>query len=177
MVGIGRTATRQLGAYLEGDKEYQAQLVLGKITDSYDLTGKVVETRDFVFPSESQIREALDCFRGEIMQTPPPFSAVKVGGVRLYRAARKGVILEAKPRKVRIEVIELTGLTNDGFVIQVVCSHGTYIRSLAHQIGLTLGCGAHLTRLVRTRVGAFTLDRAEPLEQFISRLDFERTTT
>ncbi len=174
VVGIGRAATRRLGEFVQQEKEYLAQVVLGVVTDTYDPTGQVLEQNPFEHPGEERIGEVMGRFVGWIEQIPPPFSAVKVGGMKLYKAARRGIRLEGKPRKVNIKLCELTGLTPDGFEMRVVCSRGTYIRSMAYDIGRELGCGAHLGRLVRTRIGGFTLDQAERLDVFVSRLQAVR---
>ncbi len=167
LVGIGRGATRRLDTFLKGDKEYLARVALGIVTDTYDPTGRIVERNEFEPPDEEAIVSLLQRFEGEISQTPPPFSALKVNGVRLYKLARRGEDVKPKPRRVTLKELELQRLTADGFEIRVVCSHGTYIRSLAHDIGREIGCGAHLSRLVRTRVGEYTLDQAVELDDFL----------
>ncbi|MDP8237711.1 MAG: tRNA pseudouridine(55) synthase TruB [Candidatus Hatepunaea meridiana] len=168
LIGIGRDSTRRLGEFLKGDKEYLASVVLGIVTDTYDPTGKVVEKNQFKMPDKERICSVLDQFKGDILQIPPLFSAIKVNGVRMYKIARKGIEIERKPRKVTIKEIELIHLTEDGFKMRVCCSHGTYIRSLAYDIGRVLGVGAHLGQLTRTRVGDYTLDQAVNLDKFIS---------
>ncbi len=170
VVGIGRSATRRLGEYLRQEKEYVGRVVLGVVTDTYDPTGKVVENNPYAPPDERRVCEVLRGFRGMIEQIPPLYSAVKVGGQRLYKAARKGLAVEREPRRVEVKRIELVQMRKDGFDIRVVCSHGTYIRTLAYDIGRALGCGAHLGKLVRTRVGRFTRERALNLNEFISEI-------
>jgi len=170
VVGIGRTATRKLGEYLGSDKEYIAEVFLGTVTDTYDPNGRVVEVNEFSMPDEATLIKLLDRFSGDIMQKPPPFSALKVKGVRMYKLAMKGKKVEAKPRRISIRRIELIGLTDDGFKMRVECSHGTYIRSLAYDIGRELGCGAFLKQLIRTRVDGFSLEDAIDLDDFIERV-------
>lgn len=175
LIGIGRSATKRLGEFLNCDKEYLAEVVIGIVTDTYDSTGRVLKNNaDFNSNPENRgekleerIRETLRLFEGEISQLPPLFSAIKVDGVRSYKAARRGIELKLKARQVIIKHIEFTRLTETGFEMRVACSHGTYIRSLAYDIGNELGMGAHLGRLIRTRVGSYTLDQAVDLENFI----------
>jgi len=140
---------------------------VGIVTDTYDPTGRIIEENSFTMPGKEVIETVLQRFAGEIMQLPPPFSALKVNGVRMHKLARKGIEPKRKPRRVVISEIELIKLVSDGFEMRVVCSHGTYIRSLAYDIGRALGCGAHLKRLVRTRVGSYTLDQAVDLDDFL----------
>jgi len=167
LVGIGRSATRRLGEFLKGDKEYLARVVLGVVTDTYDPTGEIIERNNFSLPEEDNIRAVLKRFEGEQLQTPPRYSAIKVNGVRMYRSARRGIDVEPKLRRVTLREIRLTDMTTDGFEMRVTCSHGTYIRSLAYDIGRELGPGAHLGRLIRTRVGEYTLEQAVDLETFV----------
>ncbi len=169
LIGIGRSATKQLGSFLHGDKEYIAEVVLGIVTDTYDPTGKVIERNSYEMPEDIVIEKTLEMFKGEVSQLPPVFSAIKVNGVRSYKAARKGIELELKTRKVNIREIELLRVNDVGFEIKVCCSHGTYIRSLAYDIGRALGCGAHLGKLIRTRVGEYDLEQSEALDDFIRR--------
>ncbi|MFC2150594.1 tRNA pseudouridine(55) synthase TruB [Calditrichota bacterium] len=165
-IGIGRAATRQLGQFLKGDKEYLANVQLGVETDTYDLTGQVVhQVSGFEYDRED-IERVIAGYRGEIEQTPPAFSAIKLQGRRAYNMARKGQKFELKPRQIKIHELELLDVSNDGFQMRVVCSHGTYIRSIAHDIGGELGCGAHLSGLVRTRVGEMLLEDCLQIESF-----------
>jgi tRNA pseudouridine55 synthase len=166
LVGIGRAATKRLPEFLMLEKEYIGRVVLGVVTDSLDLTGKVVETNSFEMPDEVEIKAVLDQFIGEIEQLPPMFSAVKINGRRLYRSARQGIEVERIKRKVKINLLELTKITPDGFEMRVVCSKGTYIRALADDIGRKLGMGAHLGSLIRTRIGNFCLEEATTISEF-----------
>jgi tRNA pseudouridine55 synthase len=170
VIGIGRSATRQLGELLKGDKEYLAQVVLGIETDTYDFTGRVVAQHKVEMPDAGSLDKVLVKFTGTIKQTPPHYSAVKVGGMRAYRSARRGEKPDIQPRAVTIHQLNLIELNETGFTIDIICSHGTYIRSLAHDIGQALGCGAHLAALRRLRVGPYILEQSETLENFISRL-------
>lgn len=167
VVGFGRSATRRLGEFMLAEKEYLAEVKLGTVTDTYDLTGKVLEQRDFIHPGEDKIRAVFTDYVGKIEQIPPLYSAIKVNGLRMYKAARRGLEIERKPRSVEILSIKLEELTAEGFVMRVICSHGTYIRSLAYDIGRQLGPGAHLSGLIRTRVGSFNLGEAIELDDFV----------
>ncbi len=141
------------------------------IAKNLEVNAKEVSTDGNKECNEKRIKEVMKQFEGEIQQLPPPYSAVKVDGVRSYKAARRGVELELKARDVKIKRIEFTRLTDTGFEMQITCSHGTYIRSLAYDIGCELGTGAHLGKLIRTRVGEYTLDQAIDLETFISKIN------
>jgi len=147
--------------FFEGlDKEYLAVIKLGTTTDTYDLSGQVLSTSDVPVFSRAEIEKALSNFQGHIMQVPPAFSAIKKDGQPLYKAARQGIAVELVPRQVEIQRINLESVDLPEITISVKCSKGTYIRSLAFDLGNLLGCGAALSKLVRTAVGEFTLDRA-----------------
>jgi tRNA pseudouridine55 synthase len=158
VLGVGR-ATRLL-RYLSGlDKEYEGTGVLGVETDTLDAEGEIVRTAP-VDVSRETLEKAIGALVGEIDQVPPAYSAVKVGGERLYKSARRGEAVEAQPRQVRVDSFELTRFEPPEFDFAVRCSTGTYVRSLVADIGAAVGSGAHLSRLVRTRVGPFGLDKA-----------------
>jgi len=149
--------------FFEGlDKEYLAVIKLGITTDTYDLSGQVLTTANVPAFSRDGIEKALSNFQGHIMQVPPAFSAIKKDGQPLYKAARQGIAVELVPRPVEIRQIKLEEINLPEITISVKCSKGTYIRSLAYDLGKHLGCGAALSKLVRTAVGEFTLDRAVP---------------
>lgn len=160
-------ATKISTLMLEADKSYRATLKLGAETDSGDLTGEVIQSTelDELDLGHIRVREVLQQFTGEISQIPPMHSALKRDGKPLYEYARQGIVLEREPRQVTIYSIELVSLDTDSMVIDVACSKGTYIRTLAQDIGRTLGCYAHLTALRRLSVGDFTLTDAVSLEQ------------
>lgn len=160
VMGVGR-GTRLLRFLGDQDKEYEGTARLGEETDTLDAEGRVVRQSP-VEVSEEAIREAMAGFVGEIEQRPPAYSAVKVGGRRLYRAARKGEAVQAPTRQVRVDRFDLLRYLAPEVEFRVVCSSGTYVRSLVAEVGARLGCGAHLTRLVRTRIGAFRLEEASP---------------
>jgi tRNA pseudouridine55 synthase len=160
LVGVGR-ATRLLRFLGDLDKEYEGTARLGEETDTLDADGSVIRSAP-VNASEEDVRDAARALVGEIEQRPPAFSAVKVGGRRLYAAARKGQAIEAPARVVRVDVFDVVRFDGRDFGFRVVCSSGTYIRSLVAEVGSRLGCGAHLTGLVRTAIGPFRVEQAVP---------------
>lgn len=155
-------ATKLSSYLLEHDKEYLATVRLGVTTDSQDLSGRVVEEREVPPLTEEAIRDALSRFVGVIQQVPPMFSALHHGGRRLYELARRGEEVRREPRNVTIYEIALEELLLPRLVVRVRCGKGTYIRTLAHDLGMALGCGGALERLIRTRVGPFSLKDAIP---------------
>ena len=154
------SATRLFDYIIDKKKTYVAEVQLGAITDTQDATGSVIETRA-VEATENDLRAVLAEFVGEIEQIPPMYSAIKRGGQRLYQLARRGETIEVEPRKCRVEGVELMGQTGENrYRIRVDCGKGVYIRTLCHDIGLRLGCGAHMASLQRTAAGVFTLENA-----------------
>jgi tRNA pseudouridine55 synthase len=153
-------ATR-LSRYLTaGEKEYLAGIKLGLRTDTFDMEGTVVEQLPIPDLSRCELEELLERFRGVITQLPPMFSAVRVGGERLYQAARRGQIVERQERRVLISELQLIEQGRDRWLLRVRCTAGGYIRSLAEDLGRALGCGAVIESLRRTRSGPFSLDDA-----------------
>jgi len=155
-VGKGTKAVEYL---LEADKEYRAVLRLGEETDTLDATGKVLRRSDLCI-TENELRSVLGEFIGQIEQIPPMYSAIKVHGVPLYKTARAGQKIELRPRTVTIRSLEMLSFEDRDVTLEVVCSKGTYVRSLCADIGRRLGCGAHLLRLERRRSGPFRLEDA-----------------
>lgn len=147
------------------DKRYQAIIRLGGTTDTFDAEGKFTPTKDPVNVTEAEFEEALQTFVGEIEQVPPAHSAVKVGGRKAYEMARKGEEVELEPRKITVHHLEVLEWTPPEVVIDVHCSSGTYVRSLANDLGKKLGSGAYLVGLRRTKSGKFTLRDATPLRK------------
>lgn len=160
---IGK-ATRLI-EYLDDDKEYLATVQFGKNTTTYDLEGEITATFDKKV-TEEDVKNTLKDFEGEISQIPPIYSAIKVNGKKLYDYARQGQDIEIKPRKVTISKIELKEFdkTSQSAKITVACSKGTYIRSIAYDLGAKLGCGGYLTALERTQAGKFQVNTAIKLE-------------
>ncbi len=165
---IGRTYTRMSNQFLNQDKQYKARIHLGISTETYDPEGLVTDTSPLV-PTREHIEHVVLQFQGTISQIPPMFSAKKVQGKRLYELARKGITIERAAAQVTVH-IEILNYTYPYLDIDVQCSKGTYIRSLAHDIGQMLGCGAHLTTLKRVRSGGFTIEECCEVEQLIDPL-------
>lgn len=155
-------ATKFAGPLLDADKEYLATLRLGERTSTGDAEGEVLETRA-VQVSAGDVSRVLNRFKGEIEQVPPMHSALKHKGTPLYRLARRGEQVERAPRRVRISELQATSLDTPRLELRVVCSKGTYIRTLAEDIGEALGCGAHLSGLRRTASGSFRIEQAATL--------------
>ncbi|MFQ5407765.1 MAG: tRNA pseudouridine(55) synthase TruB [Anaerolineales bacterium] len=158
-------ATTRLSEYLLGhDKHYTATLRLGSSTDTYDAAGAVVRTHSMSV-SRSELEQALQEFRGHISQRPPPYSAVKTKGVPAYARARRGEHVELQARAIEIKLLELVDFAFPDVTLNIHCSAGTYIRSLAHDLGERLRCGAHLTALRRTAAGSLTLAVAHTVDE------------
>lgn len=158
-------ASRLSSLMLDSDKSYRATVRLGVVTDTLDITGNVLETRN-VLVSDSDLSTTLSHFLGKISQVPPMYSALKKDGVRLYDLARQGIEIERSAREVEIKNITLVKrLSETDFIIDVTCSKGTYIRTLAGDIGERLGCGACLLALCRTAVSGFKLEECVTLEE------------
>lgn len=152
---IGKSYTRLSSRFLNQDKQYLATLHLGIATDTYDLDGQTTFCSPLI-PSKDKLQEILLRFQGSIKQIPPMFSAKKIQGKKLYDLARKGIVIPRTPMVVTVK-IELLSYTYPYIQLKVDCSKGTYIRSLAHDIGSSLGSGAHLSQLIRTKSGNFSL--------------------
>jgi tRNA pseudouridine55 synthase len=163
LVVVFGEATKFAGPLLDGDKEYLATLQMGAATTTGDTEGEVVE-RGPTGMTEADVRAILQRFRGEIAQVPPMFSALKRDGVPLYKLARRGEEVERSPRRVTITLLELVGGSPQRPELRIRCSKGTYIRSLAQDIGVALGSRAHLAALRRTASGRFRIEDAASLE-------------
>ncbi|MCH9632140.1 MAG: tRNA pseudouridine synthase B [Chlamydiae bacterium] len=160
---IGKPFTRLSNELISFDKEYKAKLKFGSATDSHDLDGEVTMTSDII-PTIAEIETVCEQFQGEVLQTPPMFSAKKVKGKKLYELARQGKVIERKSKKVTIK-LEILSYEYPYLDIHVTCSSGTYIRTIADDIGQKLGCGAHLVELLRTRVGPFHLQECQECDE------------
>lgn len=151
-------------------KEYKATVILGKKTTTQDISGDILEERE-INCSEEEIKQVVGSFLGEIMQIPPMYSAIKINGKKLYELAREGKEIERKQRKIKIYNLEINRFLDEkSFEITVLCSKGTYIRTLCNDIGEKLGCGACMGELLRTRTGDFYLENAikiEEIDEFI----------
>lgn len=163
-IALGR-ATRLIEYLADARKTYQARVHLGVTTTTLDATGEVVDRRPADRIDRATVEAALPRFRGAIDQVPPMYSALKVGGQRLYDLARRGETIDRAPRRIEIYRLELTGYQAPILDLEVECSKGTYIRTLADDLGRAIGCGAHLAGLIRTRVGPFALADAVSLDR------------
>ena len=162
--------TKQIEKYQAQEKEYTGEITLGATTPSYDLESEVNATFPIEHITEELIHAATQNFIGEIDQKPPIFSALKKDGKRLYELARAGEEVEVKARKITISEFEITKIDFPKVEFRVVCSKGTYIRSLAYDFGKALDSGAHLSSLRRTKIGAYSVENAETLEGYIKAL-------
>lgn len=170
IVCTGR-ATRRIETLQNGDKEYVARIRLGATTPSYDLETEIDRQYEWEHIRREDVERVLQSFKGRIMQVPPVFSAVKVDGKRAYNLARKGKEVELKAKPLEITEIELTECSLPEIEIRVVCSKGTYIRALARDIGESLGSGAHLIGLRRTRVGAIGIEACHTIDEAIDKIN------
>jgi tRNA pseudouridine55 synthase len=164
IVLVGK-ATRVSQFMISLDKEYEGAIELGKVTDSQDADGEVMETRPVPPLTEAEVQAAIRGFLGDQYQMPPMFSAIKIGGVPLYKKARKGEDVEREPRFIRVMSWDLLGFDPPQIRFRLRCSKGTYVRTLAHDLGAKLGCGAHLSALRRTATDRFNVAQALTLDQ------------
>jgi tRNA pseudouridine55 synthase len=158
-------ATRVSQFLISLDKEYEGTVELGKTTDSQDADGQTMETRPVPPLTEADVKAAMQGFLGDQYQTPPMFSAIKIGGVPLYKMARKGEEIEREPRFIRVMSWDLLRLELPKIDFRLRCTKGTYVRTLAHDLGTKLGCGAHLSALRRTATDRFNVSQALTLDQ------------
>ena len=166
--------TKKINEYQAQEKEYTGSFTLGAVTPTYDLESEPQEFKSFDFVTEELLTETAAKFIGEIDQIPPIHSAIKQKGKPVYLAARKGHDVKLEPRKVTIKEFELTKTDLPLVYFKVVCTTGTYIRSLANDFGEALGCGAYLSSLCRTRIGDFTLEKAETIESLTLQLPLQQ---
>lgn len=162
--------TKQINDYMAQEKEYTGTITLGAVTPTYDLESEPEQPKDITSLTPEAIHAATDAFTGNIEQLPPIYSAIKKDGVALYKLARKGEEVKLEPRKVTISAFEITGIELPLVHFRVICSTGTYIRSLANDYGAALGCGGYLSALCRTRIGGFLLGQAVTMEAFEKQL-------
>lgn len=157
--------TKRINEYMAREKEYTGTITLGSTTPTYDLESEPENFKDYSGITPAQLEAVTKLFTGDILQVPPIHSAIKKDGKRVYELARRGEQVELEPRKITIKVFEITAIELPLIHFRVVCSTGTYIRSLANDVGAALGCGGHLSSLCRTRIGEFTLDKSMTVEQ------------
>ena len=158
--------TKKINEYMAREKEYTGSFTLGATTPTYDLESEPENFKDYHHITEDKLHELTKQFTGQIQQVPPAHSAIKQAGKPVYEMARKGIAVKLEPRTLFIKAFTITGVDLPKVYFKVVCSTGTYIRSLAHDYGNALGCGAYLSSLCRTRIGEFTLEDAMSMEAF-----------
>lgn len=163
-VCIGK-GTKAAGILTDTDKRYRAEMKLGITTDTQDMQGTVLSRCEHNV-TENEFRAVMNRFTGEIQQLPPMYSAVKIGGKKLYELARKGIEVERRPRNVNVYSINLLEFSHDKIILDIECSKGTYIRTICSDIGDKLGCGGTMLSLTRTRAGIFTSENSVSLESF-----------
>lgn len=157
--------TKRIEEFMGLEKEYTGKFVLGKTTPSHDLETEITEQKDISTLTVQQINEATLALTGNIQQLPPMHSAIRIGGKRAYQFARKGQEVELQHREVEVKTFEITGINLPEASFRIVCSKGTYIRSIARDFGNALGVGAYLTDLCRTRIGTFRLEDALSIDE------------
>lgn len=167
LIVLSGKATKLMNHFLGQDKEYEATIRLGQTTASWDAETEVLEESDATGVTDVDVEKALAAFRGDITQITPAYSAVKVEGERLYKKARRGERVKLPTRSVTIHSFEMLGKEGADVDVRISCSSGTYIRSLAHELGVALGVGGHLVRLRRTRIGALMADDAWGVHELI----------
>jgi tRNA pseudouridine55 synthase len=159
--------TKRINEYMAAQKTYTGTITLGATTPTYDLESSPSDEKDYAFVTAALIDEKKKMFEGEIMQFPPIYSAIKKEGVALYELARRGESVELTARPITIYQFEITNINLPLIDFKVVCSTGTYIRSLAHDLGQALGCGAYLSALCRTSIGELDLTHAVSMDDFV----------
>ena len=162
--------TKRINEFQAQEKEYTAEFTLGATTPSFDLETEINETFDYNHITENILKTTAASLTGNILQTPPIYSAIKQDGKRLYEHARKGEDVKIKERMVNVSKFEIIKVEMPKVYVRIVCSKGTYIRSLAHSFGKNLNNGAHLSQLTRTRIGNFQLSKAIGIQEFIDSL-------
>jgi tRNA pseudouridine55 synthase len=165
--------TKRINEFMAQEKEYTGTFTIGATTPTYDLESEPENFKPFATILPEKIKEATVPFTGDIEQIPPAHSAIKVGGKRVYELARQGKEVKLEPRKVTIKEFDITDIELPVIHFRVVCSTGTYIRSLAFDFGNELGCGAYLSKLCRTRIGEFSIKNAMTMEEFAERMKKE----
>ncbi len=166
--------TKKIDSYQGQDKIYTGILEIGKTTPSYDLETEFDSKSSYEEITASDIKEAIKPLTGDITQIPPVYSAIKIGGERAYLKARRREKVKMQPRHVRVDYFNITKIDLPEIHFEIKCSKGTYIRSLAHDLGQNIGCGAHLKALKRTAIGDFKLEEAYSLEEFITLCEQEK---
>lgn len=166
--------TKKINEYMAQEKEYTGHFTLGAVTPTFDLESEPEQFKDYSGLTEELIQKTTQQFTGAIEQLPPIYSAIKKDGIALYELARKGVAVKLEPRNVTIHTFEITAINLPVVEFKVVCSTGTYIRSLANDFGAALGCGGYLSSLRRTRIGEFEVNNAIDMDEFMQQLAGEK---
>ncbi len=167
-------ATKLSEYFIALDKTYEGKMRLGVVSDSHDIDGNIIKENEVGNISKKEIRKYLSNFIGEIEQIPPMVSAIKIGGKRLYKMAREGVTIEREPRKIKIHEFEIININLPNIWFRVSCSRGTYVRTLCHDLGEKIGCGAILTELKRIKIGNYIIDKATPLESISTKEEIQK---
>ncbi|MGB1375715.1 MAG: tRNA pseudouridine(55) synthase TruB [Rhodothermales bacterium] len=175
LIVLSGKATKLMNHFLGQDKEYEATIRLGQSTPSYDAETEVEEETDPSHVTDSMIADALPAFIGDITQITPAYSAVKVEGERLYKKARRGERVTLPYRDVTVHSFDVLDRSGDDVEVRIACSSGTYIRSLAHELGQALGVGGHLVQLRRTRIGTLTDSHAWPLDELVDQIQSKQS--
>ncbi|MEO6612896.1 MAG: tRNA pseudouridine(55) synthase TruB [Chitinophagaceae bacterium] len=162
--------TKRINEYMAQEKEYTGSFTLGATTPTYDLESEPTNMKRYDHITAEEIKSNTPQFTGEILQVPPAHSAIKVDGKRVYELARQGKEVKLEPRKVTIKEFSITRIEGPVVFFKVVCSTGTYIRSLANDFGEALGCGAYLSSLCRTRIGEYSVENAMTIEGFLEKM-------
>tara|TARA_A100001011_G_scaffold229353_1_gene237477 strand:- start:1938 stop:2618 length:681 start_codon:yes stop_codon:yes gene_type:complete len=165
IVCVGKM-TKKVSFFMEEEKEYTVKIKFGKRTDTLDLTGKVINEKKYVQLDDKNLLKVLNNFIGKINQIPPMYSALKQNGKRLYSLARKGIIVDREPRKVRIKKIDLIENNEDNIIIKVLCGKGTYIRSLARDLAHKLNTEGYVEELTRNRIGEYDQNSSINVKEF-----------
>ncbi len=158
--------TKQINEFMAQEKTYTGTITLGAVTPTFDLESMPEQPKPYSHLTETDIRNAAALFNGEIQQMPPIYSAIKKAGVPLYELARRGKDVELKPRTILIKSFQITSIRSPEVEFELICSTGTYVRSLAHDLGQALGCGAYLSVLRRTAIGAIQVEQAQTIDNF-----------
>ena len=162
--------TKSIDSFMGQEKEYTGTFVLGKTTESFDREKEIIEVADPFHLTLEDVKSAVTELTGDILQIPPMHSAIKVDGKRVYESARKGIEVKMEPRQVTVSEFEITRFELPEIDFRIVCSKGTYIRSLARDLGEMLEVGAYMSALTRTRIGEFRLEEAEDLTTLVERI-------
>ncbi len=167
-------ATKLSEYFIALDKTYEGRMQLGVVTDSHDIDGNVIEEKQVPKISTKEIKKHAMNFLGEIEQIPPMVSAIKIGGKRLYKLAREGEVIDRKPRKIKVHEFEILKVELPDIWFRISCSRGTYVRTICHDFGQIIGCGAILAELTRTKIGNYSVEDSVPIDTIESKEDVQK---